>query len=243
MGRAVRRRGGLAGDQPRARRCNSSPRLGRTRRRGRSVAALAYLRYPERPSPRLDRLPLDCRRLRRSPGGLGRRDDATSSRHRARSASSRGGAAVVGAIVIQEVSIHPSFPPRGYLRPRTKSTRIPPARRSETDRQAGPSVQSHPCRRHRGAVIAGIGHPEASGLFNVADDLPAPPDEVIVYAASLLGVAPPPAIPFETAELSPMAKSFYGEVKRVSNARLKRDLGWRPLYPTYREGLAALAKR
>lgn len=93
-----------------------------------------------------------------------------------------------------------------------------------------------------GAVIAGIGHPEAGGLFNVTDDEPAPPDEVIVYAAGLLGIVPPPAIPFETAELSPMAKSFYGEVKRVSNERLKRDLGWRPLYPTYREGLAALAK-
>jgi hypothetical protein len=52
----------------------------------------------------------------------------------------------------------------------------------------------------------------------------------------------PPAIPFETAELSPMARSFYGEVKRVSNARLKRELDWQPLYPTYREGLAALAK-
>ncbi len=94
-----------------------------------------------------------------------------------------------------------------------------------------------------GAVIAGIRHPEAAGLFNVADDLPAPPDEVIVYAAGLLGIAPPPVLPFETAELSPMAKSFYGEVKRVSNARLKTDLGWQPLYPTYREGLAALAER
>jgi nucleoside-diphosphate-sugar epimerase len=92
-----------------------------------------------------------------------------------------------------------------------------------------------------GAVIAGIRHPEATGVFNVADDHPAPPDEVIVFAADLLGIAPPPAIPIETAELSPMALSFYGEVKRVSNARLKRDLGWRPIYPTYREGLATLA--
>ena len=94
-----------------------------------------------------------------------------------------------------------------------------------------------------GAVIAGIGHMEVQGIFNVADDSPAPPDEVIVYAAGLLGIAPPPAVAFETAELSPMAKSFYGEVKRVSNARLKRDLGWRPLYPTYREGLPAPVAR
>lgn len=93
-----------------------------------------------------------------------------------------------------------------------------------------------------GAVIAGIRHPEAAGLFNVADDLPAPPDEVIVYAAGLLGIAPPPVLPFETAELSPMARSFYGEVKRVANTRLSTELGWRPLYPTYREGLTALVK-
>jgi nucleoside-diphosphate-sugar epimerase len=93
-----------------------------------------------------------------------------------------------------------------------------------------------------GAVIAGIAMPSSTGIFNVADDLPAPPEEVIDYAASLLGVAPPPAIPFESAELSPMARSFYGEVKRVDNARAKRDLGWRLQYPTYREGLAALAR-
>jgi hypothetical protein len=92
------------------------------------------------------------------------------------------------------------------------------------------------------AVIAGLCRPELTGLFNVADDLPASSEEVITYAASLLGMQAPPAIPFETAELSPMARSFYGEVKRVSNARLKRELDWQPLYPTYREGLAALAK-
>jgi hypothetical protein len=92
------------------------------------------------------------------------------------------------------------------------------------------------------AVLAGIEHLEATGLFNVADDLPAAPDEVIVHAARLAGVAPPPAVPFETAELSAMARSFYGAVKRVSNARAKRELGWQLRYPTYREGLAALAQ-
>ena len=59
------------------------------------------------------------------------------------------------------------------------------------------------------------------GIYNVTDDLPGPPQDVIVEAARLLGVEPPPEQPFETAELTPMARSFYGENKRVSNAKLK----------------------
>ncbi|SKA07966.1 SDR family oxidoreductase [Consotaella salsifontis] len=78
------------------------------------------------------------------------------------------------------------------------------------------------------------------GVFNVTDDEPAPPQDVVEWAARLAGVEPPPEIDFETAELSPMARSFYGEIKRVSNARLKAA-GYAFAYPTYREGLAALA--
>ena len=59
------------------------------------------------------------------------------------------------------------------------------------------------------------------GIFNVTDDEPAPPQDVVAYAAELMGVEPPPEIPFETAQLSPMARSFYGENKRVSNAAIK----------------------
>ncbi|MGV8839828.1 MAG: SDR family oxidoreductase [Bauldia sp.] len=80
----------------------------------------------------------------------------------------------------------------------------------------------------------------ADGVFNVTDDEPAPPQDVVAHAAALLGVLPPPEIPFETAALSPMARSFYGENKRVSNARLKAGLGVRLRHPSYREGLAAL---
>ena len=76
--------------------------------------------------------------------------------------------------------------------------------------------------------------------FNVVDDEPAPPQDVITYAAHLLCVTPPPEIPFADAQLSPMAQSFYGESKRVSNVRLKSALGVKLMYPTYREGLAAL---
>ena len=56
------------------------------------------------------------------------------------------------------------------------------------------------------------------GIFNLSDDEPAPPQDVVAYAAALMGVEPPPEIPFETAQLSPMARSFYGENKRVANA-------------------------
>jgi nucleoside-diphosphate-sugar epimerase len=78
-------------------------------------------------------------------------------------------------------------------------------------------------------------------IYNVADDEPAPPQDVVAYAAKLLGLAPPPEIPFEMAELSAMAASFYGENKRVRNERMKRDLGVTLSYPTYREGLRAIA--
>ena len=67
-----------------------------------------------------------------------------------------------------------------------------------------------------------------------------PPQDVISYAAHLLGRTPPPAVPFEQAALSPMAKSFYADSKRVSNKRIKEELGYRLRYPTYREGLKAL---
>jgi nucleoside-diphosphate-sugar epimerase len=80
----------------------------------------------------------------------------------------------------------------------------------------------------------------ADGTFNVADDEPAPPQDVVAYAAELLGVPVPPEEPFETAELTPMARSFYGENKRVRNARLKSALGVHLAYPSYREGLAAI---
>lgn len=77
----------------------------------------------------------------------------------------------------------------------------------------------------------------ASGAFNICDDEPAPADDVLTYAAELLAIAPPPAVKFEDANLSPMAQRFYAECKRVSNARAKAALGWRPKFPTYREGL------
>ena len=79
-------------------------------------------------------------------------------------------------------------------------------------------------------------------IWNVADDEPAPPQDVIAYAAALLGVEAPREEPFDKATLSPMAREFYADNKRVSIAKAKVELGFAPAYPTYREGLEALAR-
>jgi nucleoside-diphosphate-sugar epimerase len=78
-------------------------------------------------------------------------------------------------------------------------------------------------------------------IWNVADEEPAPAQDVVAYAAALLGVEPPPEEPFDQARLSPMAREFYADNKRVSIAKAKSGLGFAPAYPTYREGLKALA--
>lgn len=78
------------------------------------------------------------------------------------------------------------------------------------------------------------------GAFNLCDDEAAPPQDVIAFAANLLGITPPQEIHFDEADLSPMGRSFYAECKRVANARIKAATGWRPKYPTYREGLSAI---
>lgn len=80
------------------------------------------------------------------------------------------------------------------------------------------------------------------GVFNLADDEPAPPQDLITYAAEKIGVAPPPEVPFETAEMTPMARSFYADNKRISNKAIKDALGIEMLYPDYRCGLDAIWK-
>ena len=84
----------------------------------------------------------------------------------------------------------------------------------------------------------------ANGIFNIADDEPSPPGDPIVYAAKLLNIEPPPETPFDQARssMSKMAASFYRDVKRVRNAKLKTVLGINLHYPTYREGLTALLR-
>ncbi len=87
---------------------------------------------------------------------------------------------------------------------------------------------------------ASIARPNPGGVYNVCDDDPAPPQEVVAFASELLGVEPPPLVPFETAALSDMARSFYRDNKRVSNRRIKDELGVELAYPDYRTGLRAL---
>jgi nucleoside-diphosphate-sugar epimerase len=89
-------------------------------------------------------------------------------------------------------------------------------------------------------IVGAAMEKESGGIFNLADDEPAPITDPVTYAAKLMGVDPPPEVPFERAELSPMARSFYAEVKRVTNRKIKQELGVMLRYPTYREGLTAL---
>jgi len=77
-------------------------------------------------------------------------------------------------------------------------------------------------------------------IYNVADDEPSPPQDVVSFAAELLQVPPPPEVPFADAKLTPMAVSFYADNRRVSNKRIRQDLGVALQFPTYREGLRAI---
>ncbi len=93
-----------------------------------------------------------------------------------------------------------------------------------------------------GRVTALAAQRKLSGTFNLADDEPAPPQDLIEYAATQMGVPVPPDTPFDQAEMTPMARSFYSDNKRVSNAAIKQALGIELLYPNYRVGLDAIGR-
>ena len=92
------------------------------------------------------------------------------------------------------------------------------------------------------ALELSINTPQPGAIYNLCDDDPAPPQDVIGHAAELLNMPLPPAIPFDQAEMTAMARSFYAESKKVRNDHVKQALGWVPKYPDYRSGLAALLK-
>ena len=100
------------------------------------------------------------------------------------------------------------------------------------------------CRIHVDDIVAGVlaaMRRGPAGVYNLSDDLPAPQNRVVEYACGLLGL---PLPPFRTLnELSPQARAFYGENRRVANGKAKRLLDWRPSYPTYREGLTAVLSK
>lgn len=89
-------------------------------------------------------------------------------------------------------------------------------------------------------LAASIARPDPGAIYNVCDDDPAPPEDVLAHAARLLGLPEPPRVDWQEAEMTPMARSFYAESKRVRNDRIKTDLGVRLRYPDYRSGLRAL---
>lgn len=89
-------------------------------------------------------------------------------------------------------------------------------------------------------LAASIARPTPGRIYNVCDDAPSPPEDVLAYAAELLGLPRPPEVPFDPADMSPMAASFYAENKRVRNDRIKAELGVSLRYPDYRAGLEAM---
>jgi nucleoside-diphosphate-sugar epimerase len=95
-------------------------------------------------------------------------------------------------------------------------------------------------RAHVDDIVSGViaGFDAPAGAYNLADDVPASQNAVIAFAAALLGRDPPPFVPLDS--LSPMARGFYAENRRIANAKAKRVLGWRPAYRDYRAGLRAL---
>jgi hypothetical protein len=89
-------------------------------------------------------------------------------------------------------------------------------------------------------LIASMERPRPGAVYNVCDDDPAPPAAIVTHAAELLGIEPPPLVPLEAAGLSPMARSFYDDNKRVANRLIKTELGVTLRYPDFRAGLAAI---
>lgn len=89
-------------------------------------------------------------------------------------------------------------------------------------------------------LLASIRRPNPGAVYNVCDDDPAPAEDVLSHAAHLLGLPEPPAVPYDEAEMTPLARSFYAESKRVRNDRIKAELGVNLRYPDYRAGLADL---
>lgn len=101
------------------------------------------------------------------------------------------------------------------------------------------------CRIHVDDIVRGIltaAERGPAGVYNLTDDLPAPQNDVVAYGAWLLGVPLPPLRTLDGLDLSPAARAFYSENRRVANGKARRLLEWRPLYPTYREGLTSLVR-
>ena len=208
----------------------------RSRRRRRSGARPPSREHPRRPASAMDRLPVDRRRLWRLWRRLGGRGDAAASRFAA-------------------VGWRGSRPSGRGRPPRTRASRwrfsasreftVPAATPSSTSPTAPRTASSSRARCSTASTSTTLlphlaaARTRAAGVFNLADDEPAPPQDVVAFAAGLMG-SPRRRRSFDKAELSPMARSFYGENKRVAERAAQADLGVALRYPTYREGLSAM---
>lgn len=92
------------------------------------------------------------------------------------------------------------------------------------------------------ALFLSLKKPNPQAIYNLADGHPAPPQDVLDYAAGLLALPPPPRVNVESEHVSKMARTFYAECKRINADLARRELGWQPKYSSYRDGLAALLK-
>lgn len=91
-----------------------------------------------------------------------------------------------------------------------------------------------------GCIAAALAYQGRNEVWNISDDEPAPPQDVVTFAAGLMGIEPPPEVAIEEADMTPMARTFYAENKRVANIKMKNDFAMELIYPTYREGISAL---
>ncbi len=166
--------------------------------------------------------------------------DATAAAQREIRATGRGGAGLAG--------LRRAHRQGGPDLPACRASTVPARTPSSTWSKARRGASSSPARCST-AFTSRISRARSSprwigrspgAIYNVTDDEPAPPQDVVAYAAGLMGMPVPPDLPFESAPLSPMGRSFYGENKRVSNAVTKRELGWVLRHPTYREALTSL---
>ena len=187
----------------------------------------------------LARLSVDDRGVRHARRRLGRRDLRAPADRRARPAPGRRGRRLAGPSEKAPgcrciSSASPGFTGRAAAR----STRCAPAPRSgSTPGQVFSRIHVDDLAS---VLVASIARPRPGAIYNVCDDEPAAPEAVVAHAASLLGLPAPPLVPFEAAGLSPMARSFYDDNKRVANALIKTELGVALGYPNYRAGLAAI---
>ena len=217
----------------------SSSRSRRTRPATRCSRCTATT-SPRSQAPALARLSVDDRRLRRPRRRLGRRDRRAVAERRARPPPGRGRSGLARSVAsARRAGAH--LPPRRHLRARPQRLRRTARRHARAHRQAGPGVLAHPCRRHRrrAARLDRRGRGPARSTMSATTSRrrrrPSSP-----MPRRLLGMPPPPLVPLADAELSPMARSFYDDNKRVSNALIKSELGVALPYPDYRAGLAAI---